>query len=108
MKKRNQRRAAGALLLLALAGFVYWDNNALETERFELSSSRLPEAFDGFIVVQLSDLHGKEFGPENVLVLGSTNDSLLACLLGATSVNPLPPHYRCNNCHYPRVPRRYQ
>ena len=50
----------------------------------------------------------QEFGPENVLVLGSTNDSLLACLLGATSVNPLPPHYRCNNCHYPRVPRRYQ
>ena len=42
----------------------------------------------------------QEFGPENVLVLGSTNDSLLACLLGATSVNPLPPHYRCNNCHY--------
>lgn len=42
----------------------------------------------------------QEFGPENVLVLGSTNDSLLACLLGAISVNPLPPHYRCNNCHY--------
>lgn len=42
----------------------------------------------------------QEFGPENVLVLGSTNDSLLACLLGATSVNPLPPHYRCTNCHY--------
>ena len=27
----------------------------------------------------------QEFGPENVLALGSTNDSLLACLLGATS-----------------------
>ena len=71
MKKRNQRRAAGALLLLALAGFVYWDNNALETERFELSSSRLPEAFDGFTVVQLSDLHGKEFGPENERLLAA-------------------------------------
>ena len=42
----------------------------------------------------------QEFGPENVLVLGSTNDSLLACLLGATSVTPLPPPYRCTNCHY--------
>ena len=42
----------------------------------------------------------QEFGPKNVLVLGSTNDSLLAYLLGATSVNPLPPHYYCNNCHY--------
>ena len=44
----------------------------------------------------------QEFGEENVLALGSTNDSLLACLLGATSVNPLPPHYRCTGC-YPRT-----
>ena len=44
-----------------------------------------------------------------MLVLGSTNDSLLACLLGATSVNPLPPHYRCNNCHYTAFSRdRYK
>ena len=71
MKKRNRRRAVSALLLLlALAGFVYWDNNALETERFELSSSRLPETFDGFTAVQLSDLHGKEFGPENFILCG--------------------------------------
>ena len=72
MKKRNRRRAVSALLLLlALAGFVYWDNNALETERFELSSSRLPEAFDGFTVVQLSDLHGKKFGSENGRLLAA-------------------------------------
>lgn len=34
-----------------------------------------------------------------MLVLGCTNDSLLAHLLGATPVNPLPPHYHCPNCH---------
>lgn len=42
----------------------------------------------------------RAFGGENVLVLGCTNDSLLAHLLGATPVNPLPPHYHCPNCHY--------
>ena len=41
----------------------------------------------------------RAFGGENVLVLGCTNDSLLAHLLGATPVNPLPPHYHCPNCH---------
>ena len=40
------------------------------------------------------------FGGENVLVLGCTNDSLLVHLLGATPVNPLPPHYHCPNCHH--------
>lgn len=39
------------------------------------------------------------FGAD-VLVLGCTNDSLLAHLLGATPVNPLPPHYHCPSCHH--------
>ena len=42
----------------------------------------------------------RAFGGENMLVLGCTNDSLLAHLLGATPVNPLPPHYHCPNCHH--------
>ena len=42
----------------------------------------------------------RAFGGENMLVRGCTNDSLLAHLLGATPVNPLPPHYHCPNCHH--------
>lgn len=42
----------------------------------------------------------RAFGGENVLVLGCTNNSLLAHLLGATPVNPLPSHYHCPNCHH--------
>lgn len=42
----------------------------------------------------------RAFGEDSVLVLGCTTDSLLAHLLGATPVNPLPPHYHCPNCHH--------
>ena len=42
----------------------------------------------------------RAFGGKNVLVLGCTNGSLLAHLLGATPVNPLPPHYHCPSCHH--------
>ena len=42
----------------------------------------------------------RAFGEDRVLVLGCTNDSLLAHLLGATPVNPLLPHYHCPNCHH--------
>jgi hypothetical protein len=71
MKKATVRRriAGTALIVLALAGFVIWDNNALEVTRAEFSSVRLPAGFDGLVVVQLSDLHGKEFGEGNKRLL---------------------------------------
>lgn len=71
MKKATVRRriAESALIFLALAGFVIWDNNALEVTRAEFSSVRLPAGFDGLVVVQLSDLHGKEFGEGNKRLL---------------------------------------
>ena len=71
MKKAIVRRriAGTALIFLALAGFVIWDNNALEVTRAEFSSVRLPPGFDGLVVVQLSDLHGKEFGDGNKRLL---------------------------------------
>ena len=66
-RKRRPLRTAARLLVLAafLAGFFWWSNHALVTERFELRSLRLPAAFDGLRVVHLSDLHGGDFGPEN-------------------------------------------
>lgn len=59
------------LILLAAGGvwFFRWSNHSLETERFVFSSPRLPEGFDGTVIVQLSDLHGAVFGEGNQLLL---------------------------------------
>ena len=46
----------------AAAGFLYFDNNALRSVTYECSFENLPEAFDGYRIVHLSDLHGKIFG----------------------------------------------
>lgn len=69
-KRRRIRRAAMVLaVMLALAGAVWWGNNRIGREDLEVRLDGLPEAFDGFRVVQISDLHGKQFGPDNVRLL---------------------------------------
>jgi uncharacterized protein len=42
--------------------FLYFQNNAITITEYEEISSNLPEEFDGFKIIQLSDLHSKEFG----------------------------------------------
>ena len=63
--------AAFALLL----GWLWWGNNALSVEEYTFSSPRLPNGWDGARIVHLSDLHGKEFGVDNVRLLGAVRDA---------------------------------
>lgn len=65
-KRRRGRRGLGLLciLLLLLSAYLY-SNLYLQTEHFTLSLPGLPQAFDGYRVVQLSDLHGRQFGQDN-------------------------------------------
>jgi predicted MPP superfamily phosphohydrolase len=50
--------------LIAIIIFLYYENNAIGTTKFEISSSKLPSGFDSYRIVHLSDLHSKEFGKD--------------------------------------------
>ena len=68
MRKRRGCLHSFFLLMLAaviLIGFWYFENHVIRTEEFILASERVPAAFDGFRIVELADLHGKEFGPDS-------------------------------------------
>ena len=56
-----RRLAALALAAVCCVLFFHWSNTAIQTERFTFASPRLPEHFDGFTIVLLSDLHGAVF-----------------------------------------------
>ena len=58
----RRRALAGALTLAAFAAAALPSRCALGVTRYELGYASLPAAFDGFRLVQLSDLHGARFG----------------------------------------------
>ncbi|WP_224726427.1 metallophosphoesterase [Paenibacillus vietnamensis] len=64
-QKPKRRRRIWMYLILSVilvVMFLYYQNNALSVTRFQLSSSKLPGGFESFRIVQLTDLHSKEFG----------------------------------------------
>lgn len=69
MKRRRLRRLAAAVTALLVLAMLWWGNNSLSTEEYTYTSERLPDGWDGARIVVLTDLHGKQFGTDNVRLL---------------------------------------
>ena len=64
------------LLVLLVTVILFYDSNTrIAVDEYELIYSGLPEAFDGFRIVVLSDLHGAEFGKDNERLLAIVRDA---------------------------------
>ena len=68
-KKRIIALAVVAAILLALIIWTAWGNTALQLNVYTISSDRLPEAFDGYLIAHVSDLHNAELGKNNEKLL---------------------------------------
>lgn len=64
MKKPNKKTVliVSVLVILCLGIWTLWGNIALEVNEYEIVSDRIPEAFAGFRIAQVSDLHNNDFG----------------------------------------------
>lgn len=70
MKKKHMSIFAGiAILLFVLIVWTAWGNTALELNTYMVSSKELPEAFDGYRIAHISDLHNAEIGDGNEKLL---------------------------------------
>lgn len=53
------------IALIILIGFTIWGNLTIKTTYYNITDKELPTAFDGYKIVQVSDLHNAVFGKEN-------------------------------------------
>ncbi|WP_344379992.1 metallophosphoesterase, partial [Streptomyces rhizosphaericus] len=70
MKKKLKKRWLYILIGTGLLiGFFYFQNNSIVISEHTITSNKLPEAFDGYNIIHLSDLHNKSFrDDQNYLV----------------------------------------
>ncbi len=85
-KPRKKRKFLLVLLVLALIfGVIVYDGNTrLVTDEYALGNARLPESFEGFRIVQLSDVHAAVFGKDNAELVDAVREARpdLICLTG--------------------------
>lgn len=61
--------SVAAAMLIALIVWIAWGNKALQLNTYTISSSRLPEGFNGFRIAHISDLHNATMGKNNEKLL---------------------------------------
>lgn len=80
MKNINHKkhRMIFTVLLISLFIFsiwVYWGNTSIQTTQISINSKKIPASFDGFKIVQVSDLHNAEFGYNQSKLLRAVRDA---------------------------------
>lgn len=61
------------LFAMTVIIFLYFQNNYIVTTKIKYSSEKVPQSFNGFVIVQISDLHGKVFVKDNTTLITKIN-----------------------------------
>ena len=99
--------------------FLYWQNNGITTTTYNYENSKLPVSFNGFTIVQVSDLHNKNFKgtltqkiieahPDIIVITGDLIDSRRTSIPDAMvlieSLKDVAPIYYVSGNHEQRSP----
>lgn len=64
------------ILIIVVAFFlieIYIDSNVLTISKFDISDKKIPQKFNGYKILHLSDLHSKSFGKNNTKLINEIN-----------------------------------
>ena len=126
MKKKHIVMLGGIVVLIVLIVCIACHNKDLEVNKFNIKSKNIPEAFDNFRIVQVSDLHNAKFGEDNINLIDklkqaeadiivitgdmidSRNTDVDVALSFAQKAVNIAPVYYINGNHESRVPEEYE
>lgn len=63
------------LVIAAAALIIAADNRYVKLTRYTVSSAEIPAAFDGYRIIQLSDIHSAVFGSDNEELIGKIKNA---------------------------------
>lgn len=72
-----RKKLAIAFMFIFIIGFVIWDNNSIQTTKYSYKNSTVPESFENFRILQISDLHNKNFGKQLIKKAKKTSPDII-------------------------------
>lgn len=70
MKYKKKRMIHIVVVIIAIISiFCLWQNNAITTTEINYCNNKIPDGFNGYRIVHISDLHNKKFGKNQELLL---------------------------------------
>ena len=69
MKRSLHKFYIFAVLIIACISFCIWQNNSITISESDYINSKIPDEFNDFIIVHISDLHNKQFGKNQKYIL---------------------------------------
>ncbi|MBM7619678.1 putative MPP superfamily phosphohydrolase [Bacillus tianshenii] len=73
-KQRKKRLLIFFATIISLIFFFYFQNNWIETTDISINTDRVPASFDGYKIVQLSDLHSKSYGENQDVIVQKVSE----------------------------------
>lgn len=69
------------VLLILMFGYTVWNNQRVVVDNVTMSSPKLPSSFEGYRILQITDLHGKSFGDKQEKLIELINKQKYDLLL---------------------------
>lgn len=69
---------AVVIILILLCVFLYIQNNDIVVTKYSLKINKLSKATESFKIVQISDLHNKDFGEKFIEIVSQQNPDIIA------------------------------
>lgn len=77
------------IFVIFLAIRLYIDHNWLKTTSYDVDSSKIPLSFDGYKIIQLSDLHNKEWKEKIITKIEGENPDIIVMTGDMVSANDI-------------------